>query len=303
VGSGFISQAVAVSTTLRLRSFSRYLSRGWPETKKPRTSFSFWRRVCSSHSGAAGRASSSGAGVGGAGLVEHAEEAVLAGGGVALGLLGAFDGLVECGEDGGAGAKGVEGSCLAEGLEDALVHEAEIDFVAELPERCEAFSPPRLQFVSRGEDGVDGVVADVLDGREAEADLVAGGGEGGGGDLDVGGNDGDVDLATLADVLDDVLGLAGFGGEERGHELDWVVGFEPGGVVGEERVGGGVGFVEAVAGELGHLVEDFSGGRPWEICARRLRRGRSRAASPSRRHPSSPWRGGGGRRHRASSRR
>ena len=38
------------------------------------------------------------------------------------------------------------------------------------------------------------------------------------------------------------------------------MGLEPGGVVGEQRVGGGVRFVEAVAGELGHLVEDFAGG-------------------------------------------
>ena len=57
-GSGFISQAVAVSTTFMLRSFSRYLSIGWPETKKPRTSFSFCRRVCSSHSATLGSASS-----------------------------------------------------------------------------------------------------------------------------------------------------------------------------------------------------------------------------------------------------
>jgi len=35
---------------------------------------------------------------------------------------------------------------------------------------------------------------------------------------------------------------------------------EPGRVVGEQRVGGGVRLVEAVARELGHLVEDFAGG-------------------------------------------
>ena len=133
-GSGFISQAVAVSTTLMLRSFSRYLSMGWPETKKPRTSFSFWRRVCSSQSGAVGRASSLRAVLAGPEVgVEHAEEAVLAGGGVLLRFLGALDGLVEGGEDAGAGAEAVERSGFAEGLEDALVHEAEVDLVRRTP--------------------------------------------------------------------------------------------------------------------------------------------------------------------------
>ena len=58
-GSGFISHAVAVSTTFRFRSFSRYRSSGCPETKNPRTSFSFCSRVCSSQSGAGGNASTS----------------------------------------------------------------------------------------------------------------------------------------------------------------------------------------------------------------------------------------------------
>ncbi len=102
-------------------------------------------------------------------------------------------------------------------------------------------------------------MADVFDGGETEEDAVSGGGEICGGDLDVGGNDGDAELAALADVLDDIFGLGGFGGEESGHELDGVVGLEPGGVIGEEGVGGGVGFVEAIACELLHEVEELTG--------------------------------------------
>ena len=37
------------------------------------------------------------------------------------------------------------------------------------------------------------------------------------------------------------------------------MGLEPCGVIGEERVRGGVGLVEAVAGELLHQVEDLAG--------------------------------------------
>jgi len=57
-----------------------------------------------------------------------------------------------------------------------------------------------------------------FDRGEAEEDGVCLGREGGGGDLDVGRDDGDADLAALADVLDDVFRLGGFGGEERGHD-------------------------------------------------------------------------------------
>ncbi len=79
------------------------------------------------------------------------------------------------------------------------------------------------------------------------------------GDLHVGRDDGDVHLAAFGDVLHDVLGLRGFAGEQRGHELDRVVGLEPRRVIREQRVGGGVRLVEAVAGELLHQVEDFAG--------------------------------------------
>ena len=45
-------------------------------------------------------------------------------------------------------------------------------------------------------------------------------------------------------------------GQQRGHELDRIVRLEIGRVIREQRVGGGVRLVEAVAGELLHQVED-----------------------------------------------
>ena len=102
--------------------------------------------------------------------VEDAEESVLAGGFVALRFLGALHGLVERGAELGAAAEGVHGAGLDEGLEDALVEKAEVDLFAELVEAGEARLPCCLQRGARGDDGFDGVVADVFDGGEAEAD-------------------------------------------------------------------------------------------------------------------------------------
>ena len=55
------------------------------------------------------------------------------------------------------------------------------------------------------------------------------------------------------------LRVAGFGGEERGHEFDGKVRFEVGGLIGEDGVGARVRFVETVAGKFLHQVEDANG--------------------------------------------
>ncbi len=108
-------------------------------------------------------------------------------------------------------------------------------------------------------DEIDCAAADVLNGSEAEANAGGGGSEVAVGDVDVGRENGDAHVAALVDVLDHLGGVAGFGGEERGHELAGEMGFEIAGDEGEVGVGEGVGFVEAVAGELLHEVEGFGG--------------------------------------------
>ena len=57
----------------------------------------------------------------------------------------------------------------------------------------------------------------------------------------------------------ELVGVPEVEGHQRGEELDRVVGLQIGGLIGHERVGGGVRLVEAVAGKLGHLVEDQLG--------------------------------------------
>ena len=97
---GLRSQASEIGITAgRLRSFSAYLSSGWPETKKPSTSFSLASRSLSSQSATWGRSSALMAIRGR--FVEQAEQAGLAQLGVALRFLralhGFFDRLIERG--------------------------------------------------------------------------------------------------------------------------------------------------------------------------------------------------------------
>src|SRR5690606_27040338 len=64
---------------------------------------------------------------------------------------------------------------------------------------------------------------------------------------------------AFGDEVGDFLGVAQLGAEHGGHELHGVVGLEVAGLVTEHGVGGGVGFVETVAGEFVEDVEDGVG--------------------------------------------
>ena len=57
----------------------------------------------------------------------------------------------------------------------------------------------------------------------------------------------------------ELVGVVQFRRHGRRHKFGGVVGLEPCGLVGNQGVGGGVGFVETVAGEFFHVVEDFVG--------------------------------------------
>ena len=102
-------------------------------------------------------------------FVEQAEEAGLALRRIFLRLLRALHGLVDGGHELAALAQRVERAGLDERLDHALVHHAQIDLLAELPEAVEAAA----DFFARLEDGFDGVAADVLYRGQAEADGLA----------------------------------------------------------------------------------------------------------------------------------
>ena len=69
----------------------------------------------------------------------------------------------------------------------------------------------------------------------------------------------DAKLVEVTPVAVQLLDVAHVEGHRRGEELDRVVRLEIGGLVADQRIGGGVALVEAVARELVDLVEDRGG--------------------------------------------
>ena len=96
--------------------------------KKPRISFSLASRVCSSQSGTFGQLVVRSCDFF---LLKHAEQAVLAGFCVALGLLCAFDRTVENGHQLGAAAQSIHGAALDQRLQHPLVQQPQVDLFAE----------------------------------------------------------------------------------------------------------------------------------------------------------------------------
>ena len=144
-----------------------------------------------------------------------------------------------------------QGVDLDERFEDPLVDEAQVHPRAEVGQRAElATLRPRV------EDGLDGTLADVLDGQQAEADGIALDGEVDVAVAHVRAQHLDAQAAALGDGAGDLLGVVAERGEDAGHVLDRVVGLEVGGLVGDEAVARGMRLVEAVALEGLEGLED-----------------------------------------------
>ena len=112
----------------------------------------------------------------------------------------------------------------------------------------------------RGDDGFDGGFACAFNRAECVADFhVRIRREAVVGFVDVRRQELDaVGAAVIVEMLE-LVGVVQFRRHSRRHKFGGIVGFEPCGLVGNQGVGGGVGFVETVAGEFFHVVEDFVG--------------------------------------------
>ena len=62
---------------------------------------------------------------------------------------------------------------------------------------------------------------------------------------------------ALIDQAHHLLGVVHIGGHHRRHKLGRIVRLQPQRLVGDQRIGGGVGFVKSITGEFLHQVKDF----------------------------------------------
>ena len=74
----------------------------------------------------------------------------------------------------------------------------------------------------------------------------------------------DAHALAFADEVGDFVGIVDFVAEDAGHEFHGEVGFQVGGVVGDDAVGCGVRFVKTVLSEFFEEVEDFVGLFGWD---------------------------------------
>ena len=193
---------------------------------------------------------------GGGFLGEHVEETALAGGSVAgVGDGGSEGGIDVVEEFFARGAAEVEGAGFHEVLEDAFVEGLGVDAGDEVVEVGKGAG-----FFAFFDDLERGAFADAFDAGHAEADFLADGGEHVAGLVHVGAEHDEAHRLAFGDEVGDFFGVAQLGTEHGGHELGGVVGLQITGLVAENRVGGGVGFVETVAGEFVEDVEDRVGG-------------------------------------------
>ena len=124
-------------------------------------------------------------------------------------------------------------------------------------------------FASFGDNEIGSAFADAFDGGEAEADagslVFKDGSKGAPGDIDVGTEDGKAHGAALVEEVGDFIGISLLRTQNGRHEFDRVIGFEVGGAVAEHRIGGRVGFVEAVLCEFLKKGKDGLGGLAIDI--------------------------------------
>ena len=170
---------------------------------------------------------------------------------------GGRHGAVETLEDGLAGFAGeIEPTGFGEVLEHPLVGGLAIYASNEVVEVLE-----RTVLFAFFDDAKGSGFTDTLDAGESKSDFSA---AGDGGEvlsrfIDVGALNLDPHGEGFVDEVGHFVGVAEFGGEYRGHEFDGVVGFEKCGLVGDDGVGGGVGFVKTVFREFVQNVEDLVG--------------------------------------------
>ena len=117
---------------------------------------------------------------------------------------------------------------------------------------------------ARREDGLDRVLAHPLDGAQPETDQllarllrIRAHAERQLGIVHVRRQHGEAVGARLGDVRDHLVGIVLLRGEQRGHELDRMVRLQPGRLIRDQSIRGGMALVERVGRELLHRIEEL----------------------------------------------
>ena len=171
-----------------------------------------------------------------------------------------FDGLVDPGEETGAPRRHrsvgqrVERAGLDQAFEHPLVDQPLVDVLAQREQRIDA-----AELLAHVEHRQDRPLADVLHRAQAEADALLLDGEGQLARVDVGRQDRNAEIAALAEIHRQLVGVGRFDGQQRRHEVPREVRLEIAGLVGDPGVGRRMRLVEAVAGEELHQVENLGG--------------------------------------------
>ena len=190
----------------------------------------------------------------------------------------------------------VEGAGGGETFDDALVDRPRIDARGEVGERGEqAPLGPLL------DDLLDRLDADALERGERVVDDLVADLEGRAGAVDVRRLDLDAEALRLGAEFGELVGVVEIERHRRRDELHRIMRLHVGGVVGHQRIGRRVALVEAVVGEFRQAARRWSRPAPSARRSSPRPRRRCRAACPSRRGSSCPWRGATGRRRRANS--
>ena len=170
--------------------------------------------------------------------------------------IGPVEGEADAGKQAGArSVQGIEGTGFDQRLDDATVDAAAIDASAEVEQAGE-----RATRLARRNDRLDRPLPSALDGAEpvahrARRDRLEAIGAG----VDVGRRNRHAEGLRVEQQCLQLVAVVELdrhvGGEELGRKVD----LDPGRLVGEKRVRGGVRLVKAVAGKFLHQVEHFVG--------------------------------------------
>ena len=147
----------------------------------------------------------------------------------------------------------VERARLDQALEHPLVHQPQIDVLAQREERSIAASSRAARRGSTGSAPSPTLFTAPRPKRTPSGSTM----NGQLARVDVGRQDRDAELAALAEVHRQLVGVLRLDREQRRHEVPRVVRLEIRRLVREQRVGRRVRLVEAVAGEELHQVEDL----------------------------------------------